>query len=85
MPHVFSPSPIQKKIIQFFHRHPNAIETARGIASWLTVDSHSIQEAVDDLVVWKWLTVHQAAAVVGYALTENERILAQIREVLKVF
>ena len=76
-------SPIQKRILSFFHEHPHALETARGIATWLGQDVQSIQEALNGLVSRKWLAVDTTAAVTGYGLTREERFLTQIRQILE--
>lgn len=77
------PNPIQRKILQFFKEHPQAVETARGIATWIGSEPKAIQKALEELVNRRWLSTHQTSAVTGYALTRNERISSQIQEALE--
>lgn len=75
--------PLERRILEFFREHPHAVETARGIATWIAADAESTQEALDALVVRKWISLHQSPRVSGYALTQEERFLDQIRKTLE--
>ncbi len=83
MSSAFSLTPLQLRILRFFQEQPHAIETGRGIATWLGDEQRSIEKALEGLVGRKWLAMHETAAVTGYALTRDERFLTQIREVLE--
>ena len=74
---------IQRKILHFFQEQPQAVETARGVATWIGVEMEMITEAVQDLLKRRWLTADETSAVTGYALTRDERLLEQIQEALK--
>lgn len=76
-------TPVQRRIINFFQEHPHAVETVRGIATWLGYETEIIQEALESLVGRKWLTADQTSAVRGYVLTRDERLLTQIQEVME--
>lgn len=73
----------QRRILAFFQEQPQAVETARGIATWLNSPSQEVEKALDELVDRKWLLAHRAPMVVGYALTQDEHRLVEIQEALK--
>jgi len=73
-------TPVQRRILNFFQEHPHAVETVRGISTWLGDETEVIQEALESLVGRKWLTADQTSAVRGYVLTRDERLLTQIQE-----
>ncbi len=75
---------VQRRILQFFRENSNAIETARGIATWLAAEPNLVQEALEGLVNRKWLAIHKTDVVTGYALTSNEHALVQIEQALEV-
>jgi len=74
---------LQRRILHFFQGHPQAVETARGIAVWVGVEMETIAESVQDLLKRRWLTADETSAVTGYALTRDERLLAQIQNALE--
>jgi len=78
----FSLSALQRRILQFFRGHPHAVETARGIATWVGVEVESVGSALKELLEWKWLIADETDAVTGYALTRDERLLTQVLDVL---
>ena len=73
---------LERRILRFFHEHPHAVETARGVAAWIGDETQAIQEAVQALSKRRWLTADETSAVTGYALTRDDRCLAQIRSAL---
>ncbi len=75
-------TPLERQILQFFQEHPHAVETVRGIATWLGHEVAAVEEALKCLVSRKWLAMDETSAVRGYALTGDERLLSQIRQVL---
>lgn len=78
----FSLKPLERKVLEFFQEHPHAVETVRGLATWVTADSSATQEVLDELVERKWLVLHRALAVTGYALTDDDRFLREIHQAL---
>ena len=74
---------IQRRILGFFQEHPQAVETVRGIAIWVGVESEPISEALKELLEKRWLTADETSAVTGYALTQDEHLLGQIRQVVE--
>lgn len=77
-------SSVQRQILQFFLEHSNAVETVRGMATWLGVQPQAIESALNDLVGRKWLLSHATDAVTGYTLTSEERFVNQIKQTLKL-
>ncbi len=75
-------NPIQRRVLQFFYRNPQAVETPRGIHTWLGLESQPMEEALKDLVARKWLEIHEASAVIGYTLTTDARRVAEVRKAL---
>ena len=73
---------IQRRILRFFQEQPHAVETARGIATWVGLEVSLIGQVLKDLLEKKWLTADETSAVTGYALTRDERHLEQIRQLL---
>ena len=74
---------IQRRILRFFQEHPQAVETVRGIATWVGAESELISEELKDLLEKRWLTADETSAVTGYALTQDVHLLAQIRQVVE--
>ena len=74
---------IQRRILRFFQEQPQAVETARGISTWIGVEMEAIAEAVQDLLKRRWLTADETSVVTGYALTRDERLLTQIRNAME--
>ena len=77
-----TPTSIQVRILKFFKEQPQAVETTRGMASWVGMELELIQEALNGLVHRKWLWADETNTVTGYTLTRDERLLAQIHKVL---
>ena len=76
-------TPVQRQILKFFKDHPQAVETVRGISTWLGREAEVVEQALEGLVSRRWLALHETSVVRGYALTADARLLAQIREVLE--
>ena len=74
---------LQHRVLRFFLDHPHAVETVRGVAGWIGDEAGTIQGAIQALLKRKWLTSDETSLVTGYALTRDERCLAQIRQVLE--
>ncbi len=78
----FSPTAIQRRILKFFQEHPQAVESVRGIATWLGVEPMPVEEALNGLAEQKWLAKHETSAVQGFALTEDRRLLSRLDQLL---
>lgn len=74
---------VQKKVIRFFRDHPNAVETLRGLGTWVGVEEEKVREAVKRLLGRKWLEADETSAVTGYALTRDARLLAEMKEAIE--
>ncbi len=77
-------SSVQRQILQFFLEHSNAVETVRGMSTWLGADPEMIESALSGLVDRKWLLSHATDAVTGYTLTSEERFVSQIKQTLEL-
>ena len=75
-------TPLQRKILNFFHEQPHAVESARGISSWTGVEPERVEEAVGDLLTWRWLDLDETSLAKGYSLTRDERLLLQVQRAL---
>ena len=84
MADVPSISPIERQILQFFIEHSNAVETVRGMSTWLGAEPEAIESALNGLVEKKWLSSHAAGALTGYTLTSEERFVSQIKQTLEL-
>ena len=84
MAEVPSISPIERQILQFFIEHSNAVETVRGMSTWLGTEPQAIESALNSLVEKKWLSSHAAGALTGYTLTSEERFVNQIKQTLEL-
>ena len=83
MPEEASIAPLKRKILLFFKEHPQAVETIRGIATWLGEEEKAIAAALEDLVGRRWLSCDKTNAVRGYVLTRETKALAQIEGFLE--
>lgn len=73
---------LQRKILRFFHEQPHAVESARGISTWIGAEPEHVEEAVGDLLERGWLDSDQTSAARGYSLTRDDKLLTQIRRAL---
>lgn len=73
---------LQRKILRFFHDQPHAVESARGISTWIGAEPEHVEEAVQDLLERKWLDSDQTPVACGYSLTRDGKLLTQIRRAL---
>ena len=76
-------SPLNLKIVSFFHQHPATIDTARGIAAWLNQDRDKVAKALDFLAAEKVLVVHRTRATLAYGLTQNKAMIKRIEKLLE--
>ncbi len=84
MPTDSSLSALQRQILQFFLEHSNAVETVRGMATWLGAEPQAIEPALNGLVDRQWLSSHATDALTGYTLTSDERFVNQIKQTLEL-
>ncbi|MCM8778772.1 MAG: hypothetical protein NC898_05880 [Candidatus Omnitrophica bacterium] len=75
-------SPIKKKIILFFRENPQAVDSVRGISTWLNLKSGIARKYLEELVKDNILIAHRGATTTGYAYTQDEDILKRIEEYL---
>ena len=73
----------QIRILRFFHEHPQAMETVRGMAVWLGEEEGAVGQALQDLSARKWLAADETSAVTAYSLTPDDRLLSQLQELLE--
>ncbi|MBI3322782.1 MAG: hypothetical protein HYZ94_03780 [Candidatus Omnitrophica bacterium] len=76
-------TPLQRKILGFFREQPHAVESARGISSWMGVEPETVEEAVGELLTRRWLDKDETSLAKGYSLTRNEKLLVQIGRILE--
>ena len=76
-------NPACLEIVKFFHENPSAIDTPRGIATWVSMDLDVAREALEKLTKINILTRHKAYQAAAYGYTNNKRIVAQVAEILK--
>ena len=74
---------LQKQILRFFHEQPHAVESARGISTWIGAEPKQVEEAVGDLLARKWLDSDETSAARGYSLTRDDKLLTQIQRALE--
>ncbi len=77
-------SALQRQILRFFLEHSNAVETARGMATWLGAEPQAIESALKSLVDRQWLSSHATDALTGYTLTSDEQLVNQIKKILEL-
>ncbi|MCM8766014.1 MAG: hypothetical protein NC920_04125 [Candidatus Omnitrophica bacterium] len=75
-------SPIKKKIILFFRENPQAVDSVRGISTWLNLKSTTARKFLEELVKDGILIAHRGATTTGYAYTQDEETLKLIEEYL---
>ena len=73
---------LQRKILRFFHEQPHAVESARGISTWIGAEPKHVEEAVGDLLARKWLDLDETTAARGYSLTRDDKLLLQVQRAL---
>ncbi len=76
-------SPIELKIVSFFHRHPSSVDTAQGIATWINRDVKSVERALEGLVSLKIIIVHRTDYATAYAYTNNKSLISKVNKLLK--
>ena len=75
-------SAVPAKIAEFFHEHPESIETARGVATWLGIPLGDVEPALEALVAARVLMAHRSRATTGYSLTSDSAAVKWIKRLL---
>lgn len=76
-------SPMQLKIISFFHRHPSTVDSVRGIATWVNQDIKDVEKALEELVSLNILIAHRTNYATAYAYTADKIIISKIEGLFK--
>ncbi len=76
-------SDIHRKIVVFFHENQAAIDTPRGVSTWIREERTKVKEALEDLVEAKILVAHRATSTTGYSYTRNAALISRIERLLK--
>lgn len=71
------------KIVKFFHENQSALDTPRGVATWIGEDRGKVKNALEDLVKAKILLADRATSTTGYSYTRNIKLISQIEKLLK--
>lgn len=71
-------SPIQLKIVSFFHHHPSTVDTARGVATWVNHDIKDVEKTLEELVSLNILIAHRTNYATAYAYTQNKDVISKI-------
>lgn len=69
----------RKKIVHFFHNNPMSIDTIRGIVTWTGLNKKQAAKALQELVKAGILIVHSTSSTIGYAYTNNKRLVNKIK------
>ena len=76
-------SPLNLKIVSFFHQHPATIDTAVGIAAWLNQGRDKVAKAMDFLAAENVLVVHRTRTTLAYGFTQNKAMIKKIKKLLE--
>ena len=76
-------SEIHRKIVKFFHENQSALDTPRGVATWIGEDRVKVKNALEDLVEAKILIADRATSTTGYSYTRNTKLISRIGKLLK--
>lgn len=76
-------SPIQLKIVSFFHKHSSTVDTARGVATWVNHDLKDVEKALEKLVAVNILIVHRTNYATAYSYTQNKNTTSKIEKLIK--
>ena len=75
-------SKVHHKIIAFFHENQAALDTPRGIATWIRDDRTKVKNALEDLVALGVLIAHRSTSTTGYSYTRNNKVISKIEKLL---
>jgi hypothetical protein len=76
-------SDLQFKIVKFFHENQAAIDTPRGVSTWVREDRAKVLKALEELAAMKILVPHRSTSTMGYSYTRNTKIISKIEKLLK--
>lgn len=76
-------SAIHLKVIRFFHENQAALDTPRGVATWISEERSKVKKALENLVSLKILVAHRSTSTTGYSYTRDSKIIAAIAKRLK--
>jgi DNA-binding transcriptional regulator YhcF (GntR family) len=75
-------SPVKKKIIVFFHENPQAVDSVRGISTWINIKPNIVKKALEGLVREGILVAHRGSTTTGYAYTQDRDMVSRIESYL---
>ena len=75
-------SAIHLKVIEFFHENQSAIDTPRGVATWISEDRETVKKVLEDLVNMDILIAHRSSSITGYSYTREAKLLSRIKKLL---
>jgi hypothetical protein len=76
-------SGIHIKIIKFFYENQTAIDTPRGVATWIREDRSKVKKALEELAALNILKDHPVPSTTGYSYTQNKTVASRIAKSLK--
>jgi predicted transcriptional regulator len=76
-------SKIHRDIIIFFNENPTAVDTPRGVATWVHQERTVVKKALEDLVSLNILDACRATSTTGYSYTTDKKTIARIAKLLK--
>jgi len=71
------------KVLKFFHENQAAVDTPRGVATWIGEDRAKVKKALEDLVGINVLCAHRATSTTGYSYTSDAKLISKIGRLLK--
>ncbi len=72
-----------RSILIFFHENQSAIDTPRGIATWVKAERPIVKKALDMLVELGILIEHKSSSTTAYSYTRNKKTIREIDKKLK--
>ncbi len=72
-----------RKILEFFSENPNALDTPRGIATWINQEVKHVAPALDKLEKLGYLIEHRVSSTIGYSYTRDKKKIAMISRILR--
>lgn len=75
-------SELNRKIIKFFHENQSALDTPRGVATWIGEERSKVKVALENLVKANILVAHRATSTTGYSYTRDSKLISTIDKLL---
>jgi len=75
-------SRLHRDIVSFFNDNPAAIDTPRGIATWVRGDNSKVEYVLEDLVTSGIVIADRTPSTVGYSYTSDPKIIAKVKHIL---